>query len=54
VCDLASAPCIGILAVILIAGKVTIACFVAMFWMLLKPGETDTRHPKYRVMRDDR
>jgi hypothetical protein len=53
-CDIAAGPWIGNLVVILIAGTVTIACFVAMFWMLLKPGETDTRHPKYGVLRDDR
>jgi hypothetical protein len=52
--DLTAAPWIGDLVVILIAGTVTIACFVTMFWMLLKPGETDRRHPKYRVLRDDR
>jgi hypothetical protein len=47
-------PLIGTLIVIAIAGGVTIACFVAMFVMLFRPGERDARHPKYRVLGDDR
>ena len=53
-CGLAAAPWIGNLIVIAFAGAVTLACFVTMFWLLLKPGEKDAGHPKYRVLRDDR
>jgi hypothetical protein len=41
-------------AVIGIAGVITVACFVVMFWLLLRPGEKDPQHPKYAVLRDDR
>jgi len=44
----------GNFAIIVVAGAITVACFVAMFWMLLRPGETDRRHAKYTVLRDDR
>jgi hypothetical protein len=47
-------PFWGNLIVIGIAAAVTVACFVAMFRMLWCPGETDQRHPKYRVLRHDR
>lgn len=47
-------PLLGNVVVIAIAGLVTIACFAAAIRMLLHPGETDRRHPKYRVLRDDR
>jgi len=53
-CGLAAAPGPGNLIVIALAGTVAIACFVIMFWLLLKPGEKDASHPKYRVLRDDR
>jgi len=53
-CPDPAAPLIGNLVVTVIAGVTTIACFIAMFWMLIRPGETDRRHPKYRVLRDDR
>ena len=53
-CGLPATPWIGNLIVIVLAGTVTIACFVAMFWMLLRPGEKDAGHPKYRVLREDR
>ncbi len=43
----------GNLIVIALTGAVTIACFVALLWMLVRPGERDPRHPKYRVLRDD-
>ena len=48
-----SGPFLGNLLIIGAAGAITAACFVAMFWMLLRPGETDLRHPKYMVLRDD-
>lgn len=47
-------PLLGNLIIILISGAITLGCFVAMFWMLLLPGETDCRHPKYDILRDDR
>jgi hypothetical protein len=47
-------PFLGNLVVIAIAGVITIACFAAMLWMLMRPGETDRRHPKYDILRDDR
>jgi hypothetical protein len=47
-------PWLGNLVIIMIAGAITVACFVAMFWMLLRPGETDRRHPKYDILRGDR
>jgi hypothetical protein len=46
-------PFLGNLAIILASGTITIGCFVAMFWMLIRPGETDRQHPKYRILRDD-
>jgi uncharacterized membrane protein len=47
-------PFWGNVIIISIAGLITLGCFVAMFWMLLRPGEKDRDHPKYRVLRDDR
>jgi hypothetical protein len=47
-------PFWGNVIIIGIAGQITAACFVAMFWMLLRPGETDPNHPKYLVLRHDR
>lgn len=47
-------PLWGNLIIIVIAGVITVACFVAMFWMLIRPGETDRRHSKYSILRDDR
>lgn len=47
-------PYWGNVTIIGIAGAITIACFVAMYWMLRYPGETDPRHPKYTVLRHDR
>ncbi|HUH32000.1 MAG TPA: hypothetical protein VLZ55_11670 [Rhodanobacter sp.] len=47
-------PFWGNVAVIGIAGVITVACFVVMFWLLLRPGEKDPQHPKYAVLRDDR
>ena len=49
-----SGPFLGNLIIVLFAGTITIGCFVAMFWMLFYPGETDPRHPKYSVLHDDR
>ena len=47
-------PFWGNVIIIAIAGVLTAACFVAMVWMLLRPGETDPNHPKYLVLRHDR
>jgi hypothetical protein len=47
-------PVIGNLIIILGAGAITVSCFVIMFWMLLRPGETDPHHPKHDILRDDR
>jgi hypothetical protein len=47
-------PLIGNIIIIALSGTITLGCFGAMFWMLLRPGETDRRHPKYDILRDDR
>jgi hypothetical protein len=47
-------PWWGNLIIMAVAGAITVACFAAMFRMLLRPGETDRRHAKYRILRDDR
>lgn len=47
-------PLFGNLIIIAVSGVITIGCFLAMFWMLLRPGETDRHHPKYEILRDDR
>ncbi len=46
-------PMLGNLIILLLAEGVTLGCFVAMFWMLLRPGETNPNHPKYEILRDD-
>jgi hypothetical protein len=47
-------PLWGNIIIMAVAGVITVACFVAMFWMLIRPGETDRRHVKYAILRDDR
>lgn len=47
-------PLWGNIIVIGVAGVITVACFVAMFWMLLRPGEKSREHPKYSILRGDR
>lgn len=47
-------PFWGNVIIIAVAGAITIGCFVAMFRMLLRPGETNRRHPKYDILRPDR
>ena len=42
------------IAIIAAAGAITVACFSAMIWMLIRPGETDPRHAKNDILRDDR
>ena len=47
-------PLWGNAMIIATTGAITAVCFVAMFWMLVRPGETDRRHAKYAILRDDR
>lgn len=47
-------PLWGNVAVIGIAGTLTVACFAAMCSMLIRPGEHDHRHPKHQILRDDK
>jgi len=47
-------PLWGIIAVVTVAGVITIGCFVAMFWWIFHPGEKDLHHPKYDILRPDR
>jgi hypothetical protein len=47
-------PMLDVVVVMALAGTVTLVCFVAMFWMLFRPGETDRDHPKYEILNDDR
>jgi hypothetical protein len=47
-------PFWGNVAIIAIAGAITIGCFVAMFWMIFRPGEKDPHHAKYEILRKDR
>lgn len=46
-------PLLGNVAIIAVAGAITVACFLAMIWMLVRPGETDRHHAKYNILRDD-
>ncbi|HWG51946.1 MAG TPA: hypothetical protein VN677_01465 [Gemmatimonadaceae bacterium] len=48
-----SAHWLGNIIIVVVAGAITIACFVAATWMLVRPGERDRRHPKYQVLNDD-
>ncbi|MCC6193409.1 MAG: hypothetical protein IT518_02985 [Burkholderiales bacterium] len=36
------------------AGLITLACVAAALRMLIRPGERDRHHPKYRVLDPDR
>jgi hypothetical protein len=47
-------PLLGIAIVAGVCGLITLACCVAAIWMLVRPGETDPRHPKFIVLRHDR
>ena len=46
-------PFWGNFIIIAVTGAVTVACFLAMFWMLVHPGEADPDHIKYDILRDD-
>ncbi|MEO8250523.1 MAG: hypothetical protein ABI589_14265 [Burkholderiales bacterium] len=48
-----SGPPWGSLIIIGLAGIITLACFAAMFWMLVRPGESDPKHPKYDILNED-
>jgi hypothetical protein len=52
--EMMTGPWLGNLIIVILAGGITLGCFVTMFWMLLRPGETDPRHPKYSILSDDR
>lgn len=47
-------PLWGNIIIIAAAGAITLACFVGMLWMLIRPGESDRNHSKYAILRDDR
>jgi hypothetical protein len=47
-------PALGNLLVAGLAGLVTVVCVVIALRMLISPGESDPRHPKYRVLDKDR
>ncbi|HET7586708.1 MAG TPA: hypothetical protein VFL45_01360 [Gammaproteobacteria bacterium] len=46
-------PLIGNIIIIAVAGLITLGCFAAAIKMLVRPGERDRRHPKYKVLQDD-
>lgn len=46
-------PLLGNIIIIGVGGLITLACFAAMLWMIMRPGEEDARHPKYGVLDDD-
>ena len=45
---------LGNAIVIALTGMVTLACIVAACWMVIRPGERNPDHPKYRILRADR
>lgn len=47
-------PWIGNVLIIALFGMGTIVCFAVAIRMLLRPGEENKNHPKYRILRDDR
>lgn len=49
-----SAHWLGNLAILIVFGLGTVACFAAAVRMLVEPGEKNPDHPKYRVLHDDR
>ena len=44
-------PLWGNAVIIVLAGVITLGCVIAVFRMLIRPGEGDPRHPKYSVLR---
>lgn len=45
---------LGNLLIVAIFGLGTVACFAIAVRMLVRPGEKNPDHPKYRVLHDDR
>lgn len=50
--DHLTGPFWGNVIIITLAAAITIACFGAMFWLILRPGERDRNHPKYGIFRE--
>ncbi len=46
-------PFWGNIIIVVVAGAITVACFAAMIRMIVRPGETDRKHAKYDILRDD-
>jgi hypothetical protein len=46
-------PFWGNVIILIATGAITVGCFVAMVWMLVRPGEADQQHPKYNILSDD-
>jgi hypothetical protein len=46
-------PFWGNVAIVALAGGITLACLAAMLRMLIRPGERDTRHPKHLILDDN-
>lgn len=51
---MATGPFWATVALVTVTGAITLACFVAMFWMLFRPREQDPHHIKYEILRSDR
>jgi len=49
-----SGPFWGNVIIIGVAGAITLACFAAMVWMLLRPDGNDSGHPGHGILSDDR
>lgn len=47
-------PVLGNLLVVAVAGSITVVCIVAALRMVIRPGERDPHHPKYRILNADR
>ncbi|HET7560841.1 MAG TPA: hypothetical protein VFJ87_00495 [Rhodanobacteraceae bacterium] len=52
--NLMMGPFWGMVAISVVGGLITLACFAVMFRFIFHPGETDPRHPKYQILRRDR
>jgi hypothetical protein len=46
-------PYWGNVIIVVLAGAITLGCFAAMLWMLIRPGETDPAHSKYTILQED-
>jgi len=47
-------PVVGNLLVIALVGSVSLACFALALRMVIRPGERNLDHPKYRILSADR